>query len=144
MEVSEEKRSWKCDCRISSVPLHKPVSIPMFHNTPPTPNNNIAITLNHTVLSQPPWGKVWDSGMNLILFLYHSVRMAKRLHFWPTFVFLWRKKMLPYISASHLVCIGETMQSTSECQWRFWRVTAWRMQERLSFFFFFLCAGICR
>lgn len=29
----------------------------MFHSTLPTPNNNIAIILNHTVLSQPPWGK---------------------------------------------------------------------------------------
>lgn len=26
------------------------------------------------------------------------------------------------------------MQSTSVCQWKFWRVTAWRMQERLSLF----------
>lgn len=61
--------------------------------------------------------------------------MAKRLHFWHTSVFLRRKKkMLPYIRASHLVCIEETMQSTPVCQWKFWRVTAWRMQERLSFF----------
>lgn len=47
--------------------------------------------------------------------------------------------MLPYISASHLVCIDETMQLTPVCQWRFWRVTACTMQERLLvvFFFFF-------
>lgn len=40
--------------------------------------------------------------------------------------------MLPYIRASHLVCIEETMQSTPVCQWKFWRVNAWRMQERLT------------
>lgn len=30
-----------------------------------------------------------------------------------------KNKTLPYISASHLVCIGETMQSTPVCQWSF-------------------------
>lgn len=38
---------------MSSAAFHEPRSVPAFHNTPPAPNNNIAITLNHTVLSQP-------------------------------------------------------------------------------------------
>lgn len=33
-----------------------------------------------------------NSGMNLNLFIYRWARMAKRLHFWHTSVFLWRKK----------------------------------------------------
>lgn len=48
------------------------------------------------------------------------------------------KAMLPYIRAPHLVCIEETMQSTPVCQWKSWRVTAWRMQERLSLFSVFV------
>lgn len=57
--VGEEQPSWKCDCHTSSLPFQKHISIRVFHNTPPTPNNNITITSNHTVLSQPPWGEAW-------------------------------------------------------------------------------------
>lgn len=49
----KKKHSWKCNCHISSVTFHNPVSMPMSHNSPPSPNNNIVIILNHTVPSQP-------------------------------------------------------------------------------------------
>lgn len=75
------------------------------------------------------------SGLNLNLFLYRCVQMVKRLHFLASICLpLKKKKMLPYISASHLVCIGGTVQLTPVCQWRFWRVTALRMQEKVAFF----------
>lgn len=57
------------------------------------------------------------------MYFYINVcEWLKKRHIWPTFLFLLRKrkkKILPYIRASHLVCIGETMQLTPVCQWRF-------------------------
>ena len=130
---------------LSSVPVREPVSVPALHSTPPTPNNYIAITPNHTVPSQPPRG---GGGKSEWMWVYFYITPCGRsedyifgLHLSS---FEEEKNTLPYISASHLVCIGETMQSTPVCQWRLWRVTDWRTLER---FFFFLSvlvfAGKC-
>ena len=53
--------------------------------------------------------------------------------------------MLPYISASHLVCIGETMQSTPVCQWSFFGESLPGECKKLSFFFLsvLVFAGKC-
>lgn len=130
-----EEHSWKCDRHVIP-PFQKSASIPVLHNTLPAPNNNVAITLNHTVLPQPPWGKVWNWNESEFIFIPLCVDGQKTTYLAYICLPLKKKKTLPYISASHLVCIGETMQLTPVCQWRFWRVTASRMRERLNFFFF--------
>lgn len=122
------------------MPFHKLVSIPTFHNTPPTPNNNIAIILNHTVLSQPPRGKVWNECE--FIFISLCVWMTKGTTFLAYICLpLKKKKMLPYISASHLVCIGETMQSTPVCQWRF--LESHCLENARKVVFFSLSLAVC-
>lgn len=81
----------------------------------PLRDNSIIITIIHTTMSQLP--QVKEGTLNTLAYIRLPLTKA-----------------LPYIRARHLVCIEETMQSTSVCQWKFWSVTAWRMQERLSLF----------
>lgn len=78
-------------------------------------NNSIIITIIHTTLSRLP--QVKEGTLNILAYIRLPLTKA-----------------LPYIRARHLVCIDETMQSTSVCQWKFWSVTASRMQERLPLF----------
>lgn len=137
-KLREEEPSWKCNCHTSPLRFQKPISIRVFHNTPPTPNNNITITLNHTVLSQPPWGKAWKWTESECIFVPLCADGQKATFLAYICLPLKKKKMLPYISASHLVCIGGTMQLTPVCQWRFWRINALRMQEKRRFYFFFI------
>lgn len=49
------------------------VQISKFHNAPPTPNNNIAITVNHIILTEPPWGKVLELKC---LYIYVHITMS--------------------------------------------------------------------
>lgn len=119
------KRSTAENAIVAS-PASRPQDIAVLnHSVPPTPNNNIAITLNHTVLrcSNRREGKFESEVWNWMYF--YIARCARPKTTFLAYIRLPLKtKVLPYFTASHLVCIGENMQSTPVCQWR---ATAWRM-----------------
>lgn len=114
--------------------VHFQISIPILHKGQATPNNNIAITSNHTVLLQPPQEKALDSGIDLFLYLKADGQKSTFLAHIYLAVFEEKKKKSCHTFhiwfaltelCSRLLCGSEA----------FWRIAAWRMVA---------CAGMCR